>query len=311
MVTYILWWILRWLTIGKQSRCREGVVICFPIVTWQLWFRRNRHFAFYSICESLTMAMVLCICTCDTQLWHFVLVTLLPTGRSRVSNKFSSRSQSKTSWPPLQWNICYCREFWWNNKQRVDSVYFETEIKRTERNKQFVMSKSTKVTKKRKRESTINHGRQQKFFLGGNVDILFIIFKLLSISVRSNIILYWANICFSEHDLFSMNYKLCELYNKYGILSNYEQNTQFIQIASCLPAVPLLWNVASAREWDFTAQQFSWSCVFAHVRENIADGAMQIDVRKTLYPFYTTKKMPTVTVTITKKRFVGSNSQVY
>ena len=31
--------------------------------------------------------------------------------------------------------------------KRVDSVYFATEIKRTERNKQFVMSESTKVTK--------------------------------------------------------------------------------------------------------------------------------------------------------------------
>jgi len=56
-----------------------------------------------SICESLTMVMVHCVCTCDTQLWHFVLVslvTLLPTGRSRVSEKFSSRSQSKRRWPP-------------------------------------------------------------------------------------------------------------------------------------------------------------------------------------------------------------------
>jgi len=63
-----------------------------------------------------------------------------------------------------------------------------------------------------------------------------------------------------------MNYKLCELYNKFTILSKYKQNTHFIQIAFCLPAVPLLWNVASAREWDFTAQQFSLSCVFAHLR---------------------------------------------
>jgi len=66
---------------------------------------------------------------------------------------------------------------------------------------------------------------------GGNVDILFIIFKLLTISVPSKIILHWASICFSEHDYFrdeqvefSMNYKLCELYNKYTILSKYEQN---------------------------------------------------------------------------------------
>jgi len=36
-----------------------------------------------------------------------------------------------------------------------------------------------------------------------------------------------------------------------------------------------------------------------------------MDVHKTLYPFYTTKEMPHVTVTITKKRFVGSNSKVY
>jgi len=52
------------------------------------------------------------------------------------------------------------------------------------------MSKSTKVMKQRKRESTFIHGRQQKFFQEGNVDILFIIFKLLTISVRSDIILY-------------------------------------------------------------------------------------------------------------------------
>jgi len=51
--------------------------------------------------------------------------------------------------------------------KRVDSVYFATEIKRTERNKQFVMSESTEVTKKRKRESTIVHGRPQNFFQGG------------------------------------------------------------------------------------------------------------------------------------------------
>ena len=36
------------------------------------------------------------------------------------------------------------------------------------------------------------------------------------------------------------------------------------QIASCLRAFPLLWNFASPREWDFTAQQFWWSWVFAH-----------------------------------------------
>jgi len=76
-----------------------------------------------------------------------------------------------------------------NNKKWVDSVYFETEIKRTERKKQFVMSENTKVTKKRKQESTIIHGRPQKFFQGGNVEILYIIFKMLAIGVPYKIIL--------------------------------------------------------------------------------------------------------------------------
>ena len=70
--------------------------ILFPIIAWQSWFRRNGHYLL-----RITKAMVRCICTCDTQLRHFVLETLLPTGRSRVSKKFYSRSQSKTSWPPL------------------------------------------------------------------------------------------------------------------------------------------------------------------------------------------------------------------
>jgi len=52
------------------------------------------------------------------------------------------------------------------------------------------MRESTKVTKKRKLESPIIHGRPQKFFQGCKVDILFIIFKLLTISVPSKIILH-------------------------------------------------------------------------------------------------------------------------
>jgi len=58
------------------------------------------------------------------------------------------------------------------------------------------------------------------------------------ISVPSKIILHLTNICFSEYNYFraeyvdfSMNYKLCELHNKYTILSKYVQSTHFIQIA--------------------------------------------------------------------------------
>jgi len=48
-----------------------------------------------------------------------------------------------------------------------------------------------------------------------------------------------------------MNYKLCELYNKYTILSKHKQNTQFTQIASCLRAFILLWNVAKYARMRF------------------------------------------------------------
>jgi len=38
---------------------------------------------------------------------------------------------------------------------------------------------------------------------------------------------------------------------------------------------------------------------------------MQTDVHKTLYFFYTTKKMSHVKTAVTKMRFVGRNSQAY
>jgi len=99
---------------------------------------------------------------------------------------------------------------------------------------------------------------------------------------------------------FSITYKPCEL--EYIInIQSYQNTNKITFIAYCLRAFPLLWNVASAREWDFTA------CA---LRENIADDAMQMDVRKTLYPFCTTKEMPRGMVAITEKRFVDNNSQV-
>jgi len=62
---------------------------------------------------------------------------------------------------------------------------------------------------------------------------------------------------------FSMNYKLCEICNnihikirtKYTIHSN----SPLFSVQFALHS-----NVASAREWDFTAQQFGCSWVFAH-----------------------------------------------
>jgi len=51
--------------------------------------------------------------------------------------------------------------------KRVDSVYFATEIKRIERNKKFVMSEITKVTKKTKRESNDHSRASAELFPGG------------------------------------------------------------------------------------------------------------------------------------------------
>ena len=76
------------------------------------------------------------------------------------------------------------------NKKRVDSTYFATEIKITERNKQFVMSESTKVTKSESEKARSFMSARRKLSRGVNVDILFIIFKLLMISVPSKIILH-------------------------------------------------------------------------------------------------------------------------
>ena len=175
-------------------------------------------------------------------------------------------------------------------------------------------------TKKRKRESTIIHGRPHKFFKGGTSTfcLSFTNCWLPVFPLRSFYTL--TNVCFSEHDYFraeyvefSMNYKLCELHIKYTILSKYEQNTHFIQIAPCFRW--RVWNfdggfgMLQVRENE--TQQCWWSWVFAHLIGNIADDAMQMDVHKTLYPSYSKKKVPHVTVTITKKRFVGSNSQIY
>jgi len=56
------------------------------------------------------------------------------------------------------------------------------------------MSESTKVTKSVKARSFM--GVRRNFSWGRHVHILFIIFKLLTISVPSKIILHWANICF-------------------------------------------------------------------------------------------------------------------
>ena len=56
-----------------------------------------------------------------------------------------------------------------------------------------------------------------------------------------------------------MNYKLCEFHIKYTILSKYEQNTHFTEIAPCFRWSFHCFVMLQVREKDFTAQQLWWS----------------------------------------------------
>jgi len=54
-----------------------------------------------------------------------------------------------------------------------------------------------------------------------------------------------------------MNYKLCELYNVYTILSNYEQNTQFIQTAHCFLCSLHFFRMLQVRENEISLRNSS------------------------------------------------------
>ena len=118
----------------------------------------------------------------------------------------------------------------------MESVDFATETKRTERNK-FVMSESTKVTKARKHDHS---WASAEIFPRGNVHILFIIFILLTITVPSKIMLHWANICFSEHDILGLSkwsFQWITNFVKYIINIQFYQNTNKIHISFKQPIV--------------------------------------------------------------------------
>ena len=87
-----------------------------------------------------------------------------------------------------------------------------------------------------------------------------------------------------------MNYKLCELYNKYTVLSKYEQNninSNSFLFASFSIALECC-KCARMRYHCATVLVVLSICA---LRGNIADDAMQVAVNKSLYPFYTTKEM--------------------
>jgi len=99
-----------------------------------------------------------------------------------------------------------------------------------------------------------------------------------------------------------VNYKLCELYNK-----SY-QNTNKITFHSnsflfaCFPIALECCKCARMRFHCATVLVVLSICA---LRGSIADDAMQMD-NKSLYPFYTTKEMPHVTVTITKNALLAA-----
>jgi len=54
-----------------------------------------------------------------------------------------------------------------------------------------------------------------------------------------------------------MNYKFCELYKKYIILSKYEQNTHFIQIAPCFRCSFHCFGMLQVRENEISLRNSS------------------------------------------------------
>ena len=61
-----------------------------------------------------------------------------------------------------------------------------------------------------------------------------------------------------------MNYKLRELYNKYTILSKYEQNPHFIQIASCFQGSFYCFGMLQVRKNEISLRKNSGGAEYLH-----------------------------------------------
>jgi len=59
------------------------------------------------------------------------------------------------------------------------------------------------------------------------------------------------------------------------------------------------------RENEISLRNSSGGPEYLRTQRKIADGAMQMDVNNSLNPFYTTKEMPHVTVTITRNAVIA------
>jgi len=105
LAVYILWCLLQWLTRGYLSRCHESIAICFYIIAWQSWFRRNRHFAF-CLCITYYGDVSLCL-----HMWYstlafciFDFITYLSIASYQEIN-LSIAVENKLSWSPIKSTI--------------------------------------------------------------------------------------------------------------------------------------------------------------------------------------------------------------
>jgi len=173
------------------------------------------------------------------------------------------------------------------------------------------MSESTKVTKSESEKVRSFMSVRRNFSSGGNVNILFIIFKLLTISVPSKIILHWANVCFSEHDYLGMNkwsFQWITNFVNYIINIQSYQNTKKITFHSnsfLFACFSIALQCCKYARMIFHCATVLVVLSICALWGNISDDAMQMD-GKSLHPFYTTKEMPHVTVTITKNALLAA-----
>jgi len=108
-----------------------------------------------------------------------------------------------------------------------------------------------------------------------------------------------------------MNYKLCEFYNKYTILSKYEQNTRFIQISPCFRGSFYCFGMLQVRENEISLRNSSGGPEYLRTIDGILL-TMQCKWTFTIrFILSALQRKCSVYGNNHKKRFGGSNSQVY
>ena len=162
-------------------------------------------------------------------------------------------------------------------------------------------------------------GVRRNFSRGVNVDILFIIFNLLRISVPSKIILHWANICCSEHGILGLIKWIFQwMTNFVNSVINIQsyQNTNKLHVSFkwllVFEAVSIALKCCKCARMRFHCATVLASWIFAHLRVDGTLLTMQCEwtFTKRFILSALQRKCP-VYGNKHKKRFVSSSSQVY